>query len=146
MMKKILYAAMLLLGLSLLSSCSKSGGEEGNNVSNQLSGTWTVIAAKVPSSGTPTPVLSLADKLMYITFKSNGSVQFEDADGVLETGNYSYTEKETYGEVVAGVITFTNASLKGGDFERIKSYGQDRISWDDIDGISISIMSGRITF
>lgn len=142
-MKRIIYAVMLLLGLSILSSCDKENG--GNAGKGELTGTWTLKGAKMAVGCDPN-VQAFVDDLCYLVFSGN-NVKFEGEGGnTIGSGTYSYKADSKESVFTTGTISFTGVPIVGGQFERETTQYADMMSWDDVDGISISIVSGRITF
>lgn len=66
-MKKIIYALILVLGMSVLASCQKDGD------SASIIGTWEVVSAKVGG-------ISVSLSEMYYQFNEDGSCVVVDKD------------------------------------------------------------------
>lgn len=76
-MKKLIYAVMLLLGMSVfMTSCEKEGGDNGNSskYSKLIIGTWKVVKAEyLWEDGTTEPAKVDDDDIF--TFKGNGVME-----------------------------------------------------------------------
>lgn len=76
-MKKLIYAVMLLLGMSVfMTSCEKEGGDNGNSskYSKLIVGTWQMVKADYLDEDGTTEPARVDDDEIY-TFKENGIVE-----------------------------------------------------------------------
>lgn len=97
-MKKVLFAAMLLLAVLSLASCSKESAAESRSnqeqvYRNSIIGKWKVTAEK--SSGNVYNLQYRLEGDYYITFKSDGSIETQGSAktyGYYEGGSEFITE------------------------------------------------------
>lgn len=148
MMKKILYAAMLLLGLSLLSSCNKIGEENKSEDKCPIIGTWE-WAEKVSINENMSEAEQFVVDLGYITFNSDGTASFKDWDNK-DKGTYKYSfslgnviETDSMGKAYESSITFSSAPLSGGKCEYVESNFGNSLTWKDKGGVSCCIRKYR---
>ena len=137
-MKKFLRAAVLLLGLGIMTvSCTKT------NPSSSISGTWQ-RNNKISIYPEPTEAQKFAEDIIYAVFSGN-TVSFKDEDNKeigKGTFTYSVTDTETddvNGTMYRGKISISGLPLKGGDFERtVTKMMGDVIKWTDVDYVDLS--------
>lgn len=136
-MKRIITAAVLLLGLGIMTvSCTKT------NPSSSISGTWAKLM-KSTIVENPSEALSFVNNTAYVVFSGNTASFMSEDNKVVGKGSFTYSVSETteeiYGTIYRGTISFSGLPIKGGEFTRTKfkdGYSiqamADSIDWTDI--------------
>lgn len=95
LMKKLLYAAMLLLGVGIMAvSCKKDNSE---NYENAILGEWAVVKVETYENGKLTETFTPTDKQkMSIIFNKNGKIttmEYYNGETDSYTDDYSISGK-----------------------------------------------------
>lgn len=120
-MKKILYAAMLLLGVGIMAvSCSKDKNSENNNL---LIGTWDAVSGyTVGPDGNKTDEWTYSAGETYYVFDAKNMSYYSEGE-LMQKGAYSFdgTRLTLPTSIVCEVTSLTESEL----IIRVKSFFEE---------------------
>lgn len=143
-MKKVIYAALILLGLSTMASCKLFEGDDDSDVPNIL-GEWTVTTKRDYTN--PSKAQEFASQIGTITFEPNGKVLFVSTTGKdLGSASYKYSEaKVLVSGIYKGELELSGCALQGGNCDH-QSVLLETLSWTDKDDIAMTLVKIDIDF
>ena len=110
-MKKILYAAMLLLGVGIMAvSCSKDKNSDKNNL---LIGTWDAVSGySIGPDGNKTDEWTYSDGELYFEFDAENMSYYSEGEP-MQQGSYSFdgTKLTLPTSMVCEVTSLTETEL-----------------------------------
>lgn len=143
-MKKVIYAALILLGLSTMVSCKLFDGEDDSEVSNIL-GEWTVTTQR--DYNNPSKAQEFASQIGTMSFEPNGKVLFKSTTGKdLGSATYKYTEaKVLVSGIYKGELELSGCALQGGTCDH-QSVLLESLTWADKDDVTLTLVKIDLDF